>query len=201
MYDWRKMNSQQRNEVLKLRKEKGLPWHSPPHKIGDTDYYHLCATCYEHQPIIGATPTRIAEFTAKILDQMKSLLIIVFAWCILPNHWHMLIKSSNILDLLKEIGRFHGRQSYRWNGEENCRGRKVWYNALDRYIRSERHFWATMNYIHHNPVHHHYVTNWQDWPFSSAIEFLEKMGKEKTAEIWRKYPILDYGKGWDDPHM
>ena len=105
------------------------------------------------------------------------------------------------MQLLSELGKFHGRQSYLWNGEENCRGRKVWYNAVDRYIRSERHFWATMNYIHHNPVHHEYVKHWHEWPFSSSIDFLEKMGKEKAAEIWKKYPLFDYGKGWDNPRF
>ena len=201
MYDWRKMTPKQRQEILRIRKQKRQPWHSPPHRVGATNYYHLCATCYEHKPIIGISPERLTEFTERVLDAMKEFLAIVFAWCILPNHYHLLIKSDDILHLLKEIGEFHGRQSYLWNGEENCRGRKVWYNAVERYIRSERHFWATMNYIHHNSVHHGYAKQWQEWPFSSAPEFLEKMGKEKAVEIWKKYPILDYGKGWDDPEL
>jgi putative transposase len=56
-----------------------------------------------------------------------------------------------------------------------------------------------MNYIHHNPVHHGYVKKWTDWPYTSAHEFLKAVGREKAAEIWCKYPPLDYGKGWDDP--
>jgi len=54
-----------------------------------------------------------------------------------------------------------------------------------------------MNYVHHNPVHHGYVQRWQDWPWSSATAFLEKVGAEKAREIWQEYPILDYGKKWD----
>ena len=54
-----------------------------------------------------------------------------------------------------------------------------------------------MNYIHHNPVHHGYVEKWQDWIWSSAAKFLESAGRERAAQIWRDYPILDYGKGWD----
>lgn len=202
MYDWRKMTPEQRQEALRLRKQKGYPWHSPPHLIGRTAYYHLIAACYEHKAVIGIFPARLAEFPERLLNLMKELMAIVFAWCVLPNHYHLLIKTENILELLKELGKFHGRTSYLWNSEENCRGRKVWYNAFDRYIRNDRHFWATMNYIHHNPVYHGYVQQWQDWPFSSAVDFIKKMGKEKAAEIWRNYPpISDYGKGWDDPNM
>ncbi len=82
--------------------------------------------------------------------------------------------------------------------EENYRGRKVWYNSVDRYIRNDRHFWTTMNYVHHNPVHHGYVKKWQEWSFSSAIDFLKKVGREKAKEIWLNYTLLDYGKGRDD---
>jgi len=68
-------------------------------------------------------------------------------------------------------------------------------------MRNDAHFWATLNYVHHNPVHHGYVGRWQDWPFSSAREYLEEMGKSRAEELWREYPILDYGKGWDDAEI
>ncbi len=68
----------------------------------------------------------------------------------------------------------------------------------DRYIRDERHFWVTMNYIHNNPVHHRYVKKWQEWPYSSTIEFLNSVSKERVTEIWKEYPVLDYGKEWDN---
>ncbi len=199
MYEWRKMTIEQRHNALQLRKQKHHPWHSPPHRVGETNYYHISAACYEHKPIIGNTPERMAKFNEHILSAMKELDVIVYTWCILPNHYHLLLKSDDILYLLKELGKFHGRTSYSWNGEEKKRGRQVWHSAADRYIRNERHFWATINYIHHNPVHHNYVKKWHDWPFSSTIEFLNEVGKEKCTDIWRKYPILDYGKGWDDP--
>ena len=52
-------------------------------------------------------------------------------------------------------------------------------------MRNERHHWATLNYIHNNPVHHGYVQRWQDWPFGSAVEYLEQQGIEKARERWR----------------
>ena len=64
-------------------------------------------------------------------------------------------------------------------------------------MKSERHFYASLNYVLHNPVHHKYCERWQDWQCSNAKEYLEQTGKEKAAEIWREYPILDYGKNWD----
>jgi putative transposase len=35
-------------------------------------------------------------------------------------------------------------------------------------------------------------------PFSSAQQFLESVGREEAERVWREYPVLDYGRGWDD---
>jgi putative transposase len=57
-----------------------------------------------------------------------------------------------------------------------------------------------VNYIHNNPLQHGYVDKWQDWPWSSATDFIERVGRATAENIWREYPILDYGKKWDvDP--
>jgi putative transposase len=68
-------------------------------------------------------------------------------------------------------------------------------------MKSDRHFWATINYIHHNPVHHGYVRRWQEWPFSSGGSFIKQFGHERAREIWKEYPIDKYGKNWDPPTL
>ena len=122
-----------------------------------------------------------------------------FAWCVLPNHYHALVEAPDIPGLLRELGKFHGRTSQAWNGEENSRGRKVFFRAVERAMRSDRHFWAALNYVHHNPVHHGYVARWTDWPWSSAPEYLAQTDADEAKRIWHDYPLGDYGKGWDDP--
>ena len=120
-----------------------------------------------------------------------------YAWCVLPNHYHILIRTDAIKELRTELGLFHGRTSFHWNGEDNCRGRQVWHNCFERKMRSERHFFASLNYVLNNPVHHGYVQKWQDWEWSNAREYLNAMGTDKALEIWRKYPVLDFGRKWD----
>ncbi len=138
------------------------------------------------------------DFSRDLLTACGPFVDQVFAWCILPNHYHMLVATSDVLALLAELGRLHGRTSYYWNGEENARGRQVFFRAAERVMRSERHYWATLNYVHHNAVHHGYVARWQDWPWSSAAQYLEEMGAEEALRVWKEFPILEYGEGWDD---
>lgn len=137
----------------------------------------------------------MTEFSHALLETLPEA---PAAWCVLPNHYHVLVRCSEIKSVIQSLGQLHGKTSFSWNGEESARGRKVWHSATDRGMRGDHHFWATMNYIHHNPVKHGYVEKWTDWPFSSAADFLSEIGREKAAEIWKSHPILDYGKSWDD---
>lgn len=186
---------------MAFRHLQGLPWHSPPHRGSDKMRYLLTAACFEHRPIIGENPVRMRSFSETLLHTLAPHVRRVVAWCVLPNHYHALVETENILATLRDIGRMHGRTSFQWNGEESRRGRQVWFNGAETVMKSERHFWATINYVHHNPVHHGYVARWQDWPFSSAAAYVAQMGKERVAEVWREYPILDYGKDWDPPEL
>lgn len=120
------------------------------------------------------------------------------AWCVLPNHYHVLVRCTDVKNTCRTLGKLHGSTSFRWNGDENTRGRKVWHSLTDRAMRNGDHFWSTVNYIHHNPVKHGYADRWENWPFSSAADYLEEMGRDAAAEIWKRFPVLDYGKDWDD---
>jgi putative transposase len=198
MYNWRKMSDKDRKDVLKERKVYRRPWHAPPHFDYEGDLrFIITAACFEHKPVIGASAGRMSECESDLIQITHGFGAVLYGWCILPNHYHLLIRTDRIKEFLREIGRFHGGSSYRWNAEDRSRGRKVWFRSVERSMRSERHFYASLNYIHHNPVKHGYVSRWQDWPYSSAVEFLEKVGKQRAEEMWREYPVLDYGKDWD----
>ena len=187
--------------MLEWRKRQGLPWHRPPHRGGEKTRYHVTAACFEHRPFIGQSVERLESFCSTLLSVTQGHGTQIHAWCVLPNHYHALIETTAILKVLADLGRMHGRLSFQWNGEEQTRGRQVWCGAVERFMRNDAHFWATMNYVHHNPVHHGYVEHWQDWPFSSAQEYLAGMGREEATRIWNDFPVLDYGKGWDAPSM
>lgn len=198
MYYWRELSSEQRELVLQERKGRHLPWHSPPH-IDFTGPVTciFTAACYEHKPIIGKTSQRLEHLERGLIDVCRATAAEMFGWCILPNHYHLLARCPDIKTFRRELGKVHGRTSREWNINDDCVGRKVWFNFFDRNMKSERHFWASLNYIHHNAVHHGYVDRWQDWPHSSASKFLDAVGHQKAEEIWKEFPVLDYGKDWD----
>jgi putative transposase len=192
------MSPEERKEILRQRKLRGLPWHSPPHLDREgTGSYIISAACYEHRPILSLRPGRLQECEDIFRTMIESMGDELHAWSILPNHYHLLVTTRTIKMLVREIGYFHGRTSFQWNRQDQRVGRKTWFNCFERLIESERHFYASLNYIHNNPVKHGYVTHWQDWPYSSARIFLGDVGQEEAERLWHSYPTLDYGKGWD----
>ena len=198
MYRWRKLSVEDQAALLQYRQRLSRPWHSPPHFIEGPALFHLTAACYEHASIIGSSLVRMQAFSADLLSTLAAAGVTTHAWCLLPNHYHVLVHVPDLKPVTTALGRLHGRTSHAWNGEDALRGRKVWCAPADRAIRNHAHFWATLNYIHHNPVRHGQVEHWQDWPFSSAPDYLAAVGREEAVRVWKAFPILDYGAGWDD---
>ena len=74
----------------------------------------------------------------------------------------------------------------------------MWYRYTDRAMRSERHCYTTVNYIHYNPVKHRLAETPYDWPWSSVHWYLDHFGRQWLRDLWQQYPVREFGKGWDD---
>jgi putative transposase len=202
MYRWREWTPEQRRAILKERCERNQPCHSPAHVESDrTTYYMITAACFEHHSVVGFSDERMAEFSIKLCDMLQEASRALFAWVVLPNHYHVLVDAPEVKRTLKQLGMLHGRSSFDWNGEESLRGRQVWCNAAETAMKSEGHFYASQNYILNNPVHHGYCSKWTEWPFSSAEEYLSSLGRDQAIHFWNAYPLYEYGQSWDPPEL
>jgi putative transposase len=92
----------------------------------------------------------------------------LIAWCIMPNHVHVLFETFEGHPLgrvihswktftAREINRLRGTHGSLWQED-----------YFDRYIRDDRHLHEEIRYIENNPVAAHLVKKPEDWPFSSA---------------------------------
>jgi putative transposase len=197
MYTYRNLTPQEQADLVAERQQRGFPWHGPPHPEVACEYRIVTATCYEHRKILSAA-RRLAWFEDQLLTAVQGTGVPCAAWCVLPNHYHLLVQVAAMNPFASALGLLHGRTSFRMNHEDGQRGRQVWHRCQDRVMRSERHFWTSLNYIHNNPVKHGYVAKWPEWPFSSVHWYLAVKGRDWLVDLWREYPVLCYGKGWDD---
>jgi len=129
----------------------------------------------------------VMQETLLTFDEEKYHLL---AWCIMPNHLHVLIKPKLPLStIVRSWKSYTGRWAIKHNAElglgipeeeerENAElglraprvhAPRVWMpDYWDRYIRDEQHLHSVIDYIHNNPVKAGLCRKETDWPWSSA---------------------------------
>jgi len=94
------------------------------------------------------------------------------AWCIMPNHVHVLIEANDSLGKTVQSWKsYTGRWVMKKNAELGLGvpGKALWMREYwDRYIRNEKHFRTVFEYIHRNPVEAGLCRTAAEWPWSSA---------------------------------
>ncbi len=108
------------------------------------------------------------------------------AWCIMPNHAHVLIRTKEgwpVGHVVQSWKRHSGRYANRFL---HTSGTPFWAaDYHDRFIRDEAHYWRALHYIHENPVKAGLCGTAVDWKWSSAAAWTAKVnfaGAEEARE-------------------
>ena len=93
----------------------------------------------------------------------------LMAWCIMPNHVHVLIETFPMHPLGRVLHSWKSFTAHRAN-ELLARNGSFWAREYyDRYIRDDEHFAQTLAYIEQNPVKARLVKSAEEWKFGSAF--------------------------------
>jgi len=95
------------------------------------------------------------------------------AWCIMPNHVHMLMRPANGITMSTSMAswkKFTGRRISEWRQlNKGAAPGPVWQREFfDRYVRDDEHYRNVVKYIHQNPVKARLVQRAEDWQWSSG---------------------------------
>ncbi|MBI5658240.1 MAG: DUF1156 domain-containing protein [Nitrosomonadales bacterium] len=105
----------------------------------------------------------------------------LLAWCVMPNHVHVLIETQpghSLSDVVHSWKSFTANIINRLIGSEG----PFWMpEYFDRFIRDDRHLQAVVEYIENNPINAGLADTPQAWRFSSAHE---RAGSPRSQE-WK----------------
>ncbi|MCB9353056.1 MAG: transposase [Lewinellaceae bacterium] len=91
----------------------------------------------------------------------------MWAFCIVPNHVHLLIRHREDAPLLCEILKKHKGYTERMCNALIGQHGKFWNReTFDHLVRNEVEFDRIVHYILNNPVKAKLVKSWQDWPYT-----------------------------------
>jgi len=118
-------------------------------------------SCLLRNPRIGS----LVEHAMFFFDGERYHLL---AWCVMPNHVHVLIETRPGLELGVLL---HSWKSWSAHEANKLLGRKgtFWQREyFDRFIRDGEHYENVLRYVENNPVKAGLVHVAEDWPMSSA---------------------------------
>ena len=90
-----------------------------------------------------------------------------WAWCLMPNHVHLVLEPPRPEALARAVGQAHWRYTQRINAREGWTG-YLWQGRFSSCAMDEGHALAAVRYVENNPVAARLCGTAQDWPWSSA---------------------------------
>ena len=91
----------------------------------------------------------------------------VWAWCLMPNHVHLVLVPARADGLRKTMAPLHSRYTWMINQRENWRGH-LWQSRFASFPMDEAHAHASLRYVELNPVRAGLVMRPEEWRWSSA---------------------------------
>jgi putative transposase len=95
----------------------------------------------------------------------------VWAWCLMPNHVHLILCPSDDDGLRRALARVHRVYAGRIHARRRRTGH-FWHGRFGAVAMDEAHLVAAYRYVALNPVRARLVKRAEDWPWSSARALL-----------------------------
>lgn len=102
-----------------------------------------------------------------LLEQVRLHNVCLWAYCLMPNHLHLIAVPADHGGLARALARTHRRYALLTNARHGWRGH-LWQERFWSFPMSESSVPAVTRYVLRNPVRAGLVGRAEDWPFSSA---------------------------------
>ena len=116
----------------------------------------------------------------------------IWAYCLMPNHVHMVAVPSAEDGLSRAIGEAHRCYALKVNQREGWRGH-LWQERFASFVMDQTYLLAAARYVELNPVRAGLVDRPEDYQWSSASAHLR--GRDDTLVSVK--PMLDMVDSWD----
>lgn len=165
--------------------------------IGDGFVYHILNRGNSKQKVFHKDKDYEA-FIRLMKEAKERYPIKLFAYCLMPNHFHMVLKPVYGKDLSRymqwlmtsHVRRYHSH--YRTSGH-------IWQGRFKSFIiQEDGHLLIVLRYVEGNPVRAGLTTSARDWGWSSHKEALGERARSLIDDIPIELPD-EWGRYVDEP--
>lgn len=165
-------------------------------EISKSGVYHVILRGNNKQSIFEDTEDRL-YFLNKLFYYRRKFNFKVYAYCLMDNHVHLLIKDGQIgvSDIIKRLA---GTYAYWFNRKYDRIGHLYQERFKSEVVETDRYFLTVVRYIHNNPVKAGIVKDCAQYIWSSYNDYLKAesnidtdlcmsmLGKKGFIEFHRK---------------
>lgn len=132
-----------------------------------------------------------AAFERVIEQAYDRLPLRILAYCVMPNHWHMVVWPKRGDD--QEVSEFFrwltGTHTQRWHAHHKTAGTGHLYQGRFKSfpVESDEHLFTVLRYVERNPVRAKLVDRADAWQWSSAWRY--EHAENEAKQLLAAWPI------------
>lgn len=171
-----------------------------PRNITPNNFYHVYNRAIDKRTIFY-TEKDYEYFINKALFFKEKTNIKILAYCVLPNHWHFLLKEPTsqvdqtsqvrYSSISKFISLLSNSYTKYFNIHKNHSGRIFQGQFKSKLITDDAYLQNIIKYINLNPIKHKISKNINDWNFTSHHNYLNQI---KLLNLVDKDYLIDFNE-------
>lgn len=146
-------------------------FHIYNHAIDD---YQLCYDDEDYDYLINI-----------IEDNFDKIPASIFAYCIMPDHYHFLIRQDSEIEIFKLFNYSFIRYAIYYNKKYSRKGPIFCSPLQHKLVTNDFYLLQLSKYIHMNPVRKDLVDTPGEWPYSNYLDWIS----EKKSNLFSKHII------------
>jgi putative transposase len=130
-----------------------------------------------HNVTLFHTPSDYRSFLSLMIEAQKRIPIRLHAYCLMPNHWHLLLSPVHDKAMGKFIKQLCSQHSQRWLKFHGASRSGAIYEARYKSIpvTTNRYLFTVWRYIERNPLEAELAPRAELWPWSSLAQRENKL--------------------------
>jgi putative transposase len=139
--------------------------------------------------VIFTNPEDYVAFENILAKAVKRTPMRVLAYCLMPNHWHMVLWPIGDGDLSTFLGWLTLTHAVRWHAARGTTGTGHLYQGRFKSfpVQTDRHFLTLSRYVERNPLRANLVPRAEQWRWGSL--WRREFGSAEAKRLLSPWPV------------
>jgi putative transposase len=129
------------------------------------------------------------SFEAVLTEARKRVPLDIFAYCLMPNHWHFVVRPNEDGQLTEFLRWMTQTHTMRWHAHHHTLGTGHLYQGRFQSfpVQDDDHFYTLVRYVERNALRAGLVSEAQDWRWSSL--WRQVSGNAESRALLARWPV------------